>query len=416
MPDLKTEVISVGTELLLGQIVNSNTAWISDRVANLGISMYYHQTVGDNLQRVEQAFKTASLRSDIVFITGGLGPTEDDLTREAFSTLSGIPIEEDEKTFASMETFFKNRNKGMTPNNRKQAHVFKDSMVIENPVGIAPGIIVEYANVTWIFTPGVPKEMEAILDPFVFTYLRKKYKLDSVIRSKMLRFIGIGESQLEHDLLDIIKSQSNPTIAPLASEGEVALRLTAKASDINKADQMIEEVEQKIKPIVGQFIYGENNRNIEETVIHLLAEKQLSLSSAESLTGGLFSDKLVSVSGASQVFQGSAVVYSSKAKNSVLEVPFELIEKYGTISEECAELLAKNATEKFNSDIGISFTGVAGPNKSEGKDIGTVYISLYTNGKKAQTTKHHFHGDRSSIRTRAVKKGLEILFHHLKNL
>ncbi|GAA0298277.1 nicotinamide-nucleotide amidase [Gracilibacillus halotolerans] len=413
MKEWKAEVITVGTELLLGQIVNTNVAWVSEKLADNGISVYYHQVVGDNLNRVKDVFEIAHHRSNIIFVTGGLGPTDDDLTREAFQEISGIKIIEDEQTMKDIEAYFRKRNLEMTPNNRKQAAVFEGSTVFKNPVGIAPGILVDYDDRIWIFMPGVPREMKALTEEQILPYFKKKNMLEDSIYSRVLRFIGIGEAQIEHELKDIIHEQTNPTIAPLAVEGEVSLRLTAKAKTEAEANTMFDQIEDKVIARVGEFLYGYNEMTIRQRVYELLLNQQLTLASAESLTGGAFSAEIVQNDGASKVFKGGAVVYHEQAKENVLQVDSSIIDEYGTVSKECAIHMAKQVASLYGSDIGISFTGVAG-SVIENQSHGTVFICIYDkiNGK-AITEKFVFQGNRSAIIQRTVKKGLELLYKHL---
>lgn len=410
----KAELISVGTELLLGQIVNTNAAWISDQLASTGISVYYHTVVGDNLDRLANVMKEAEKRSDLVFITGGLGPTEDDLTREAFQKVTGIDIIEDENTMQKITSFFAQGNRTMTPNNRKQAHVFKGSIVLNNSVGIAPGIIMEHNEKHWIFMPGVPREMKAIMEEEVLPFLTSKIDLSASIESRMLRFIGIGESQLEHELQALISHQTNPTIAPLASEGEVGLRLTASADTKNEAYRLIDNVEKKITSIVGEYLYGYDQTTIESKVIALLQDKKLSIASAESLTGGAFASAIVDHKGVSSIFRGAAVVYQPMVKETILDIKNEIIEEFGTVSKECAEAMSLQVKEKYQSAIGISFTGVAGPDSIEGKTAGTVIISICNEENNYLTKEFLFNGDRQAVRSRSVKKAFELLYHYLR--
>ncbi|UOQ85641.1 competence/damage-inducible protein A [Gracilibacillus salinarum] len=414
MTEVKAELISVGTELLLGQIVNTNAAWLSEQLADKGISVYYHTVVGDNLSRLTNVLKEAEKRSDLILITGGLGPTEDDMTREAFHNLTGLEIVEDQSTIDKMEAFFTKNNRVMTPNNRKQAHVFEGAKVLRNSVGIAPGIIVEHERTNWVFMPGVPREMKAIMGEEVLPYLQDKLQLNTVIFSRMLRFIGIGESQLEHELRDLISAQTNPTIAPLASEGEVALRLTARASSNAEAEQLIDEVESHISKRVGQYLYGYDEVNIAQQVFLQLKQQNLNIASAESLTGGAFASSIVEESGASAVFNGAAVVYQSLTKEATLNIDHNLLAVHGTVSRQCAEAMAEKVKFLYQSDIGISFTGVAGPDELEGQPVGTVYISICDKNNQFLTERFQFKGNRQTIRSRAVKKGYELLFYHLQ--
>ncbi|GGM21975.1 putative competence-damage inducible protein [Paraliobacillus quinghaiensis] len=413
MKTYNAEIIGVGTELLLGQIANTNAQFISDQLAKTGINIYYHQAVGDNLKRVKDSFKQAATRSDFVFVTGGLGPTEDDLTREAFQALTGKHLVENKQIIEKISNYFDKTNRKMAANNRKQAQIFSDAVIIQNQVGTAPGMIVTYQQSLFIFMPGVPKEMKPMMLNFVLPYLKENFQLKNLIKSRMLKFIGISESQLETDVKVLIDKQENPTIAPLASDGEVALRITAKAENEIIADQLIEHAENEIKELVGPYFYGYDGTTINDTVLHLLAEKNLTIASAESLTGGLFADALVSIPGAGKTFMGSIVSYEESTKSSVLGVSEQTIKTEGTVSDACAYEMAKQASVKFDASIGISFTGVAGPDKAEGKDVGTVFISIYQGENRVLTKSFYFPGERDTIRNRTVKKGLELLYYWL---
>ncbi|WP_323368645.1 competence/damage-inducible protein A [Radiobacillus deserti] len=331
---VKAEIIAVGTELLLGQISNTNAQWLSEQLANRGVHVYHHAVVGDNLERVRETFELAGQRADIVMVTGGLGPTDDDLTREAFQALSGIGLVEDNDTMRKIEAFYEKANREMTPNNRKQARVFEGSTVFANSAGMAPGIAVDFQDTIWIFMPGVPREMKAICMEQAFPYIEQHFPLTSIIRSKMLRFIGIGESQLEHDLYQIIQNQTNPTIAPLASEGEVGLRITAQANTEEEAAALIQSTESLIKDKVGTFLYGFDNQSIEQAVKELFVSRGLTLAAAESLTGGLFSSSVVAVEGASSVFKGGIVSYETSVKSGLLQVSEKTLTSSGTVSEQ----------------------------------------------------------------------------------
>lgn len=414
MVNLKAEVIGIGTELLLGQIANTNAQWISKVLANQGISIYHHQVVGDNFSRIKEAFATANERSDLIFVTGGLGPTDDDLTREVLSEYTGRKLIEDSEIIDHLQLFFKKRKREMTTNNRKQAQVIEGATVIPNSAGTAPGLIVEHGQAHFIIMPGVPSEMKKMMEVTVLPFLREKFDLDDLLVSRMLHFIGIGESQLENEIKDIIDQQVNPTIAPLASEGEVALRLTAKAKSRYEADQAIEEVEQLINQRVGQYLYGYNEETIASAVVALLKQNELTLAAAESLTGGKFSDAIVSVSGASAVFKGAFITYSNEAKMSSLQIDQALIETYGAVSEETAVAMAKQTKDKLNTDLAISFTGVAGPDALEGIEPGTVFICLYQNADNYRVEQFSFVNHREFIRIRSVKKGLEWIHALLK--
>src|SRR5699024_6866427 len=320
----KTEIISVGTELLLGQIANTNAQWLSEKCVELGLDIYHHSVVGDNLNRVQSVFKQAEERADLIIVTGGLGPTDDDLTREAFSNMSQIPLVEHTGTLEKLHQYFHSESREMPNNNLKMSKVFKDAYVLPNSVGMAPGMIISHRNKTWIFLPGVPKEMKSITTEHVLPYIRKQQK-DTIIESLTLKFIGIGESKLETELQDLIQNQSNPTIATLAQKHGVDLRLTAKADNREQAQQLLDDFKAKILNIVGAYFYGVNDTNIIEQVFHKLKEKQWTISAAESLTGGLFVDQMIALPGASEVCYGGVVCYDTSIKESVLKVPKQLI-------------------------------------------------------------------------------------------
>lgn len=415
MKTYQAEIIGVGTELLLGQIANTNAQWISEQLANQGISVYYHQVVGDNLSRTRDVFASAAQRSDLVFVTGGLGPTEDDLTREALQQLTQKPLIEKASVLKEIEAYFVKRNREMTMNNRKQAQVFADAVVIPNHVGTAPGMIVPFNTSHFIIMPGVPSEMKVMMTEFVLPYLRENFALKDLIKSKMLKFIGIGESQLETKVQKIISQQSNPTIAPLASNGEVALRITAKAQEENEADALIDQAKNLLLRYLGDYYYGDDQTTMTDVVVQQLKSKNLTIAAAESLTGGRFSDEILSIPGTSQVFKGSIVSYTNDAKRDVLGVSETTITSEGTVSEQCAKEMARQAKIKFGASIGISFTGVAGPDSVENKEVGTVFISVYQSEDAHLTEGFHFSKERDMIRNRTVKKGLEILHHWLKN-
>src|SRR5699024_3166349 len=357
-------------------------------------------------------FQQAQQRSDVVLVSGGLGPTLDDLSREAFEEISGIPIVEDKESLKKIEAYFAVQQTEMTPNNRRQARIFKDSLLLPNKRGMAPGNLVEFEGVKWFFMPGVPKEMKQIFSDEIIPRL-KDLNGDMMIESAEIKFIGIGESILEHKLTGLITTQLNPTIAPLAEKDGITVRVSAKASTKAVANEMIAETKKLLLAKIRDYYYGENNITIEQKIIQLLNEQEKTIASAESLTGGAFAERLVAVEGVSTVFKGAVVCYDPQVKTNVLNVQNSTIEQEGTVSEQCAKELAKNVATVLNSTIGISFTGVAGPSKVEGKPVGTVYIGIH-DGAYENIVKCHFQGSRNEIRQRAVLKGYELLFNYLK--
>lgn len=302
----------------------------------------------------------------------------------------------------------------MTENNRKQALVFEGSHILPNHHGMAPGMMVENGGHIYMLLPGPPKEMEPMFLQFGTAALAEKINTDEKIVSRVLRYFGIGEAALETEIVDLIDQQSNPTIAPLASEGECTLRLTAKHNDITVAHLMLDEVENKINTRVGQFCYGYDNTSLTAELMKLLTEKKLTIAAAESLTGGLFQQELTSITGASSFLKGGVVCYTNEVKHKVLNVKEETIEKFGVVSSECAKELAENVAALISTDIGISFTGVAGPGELEGKPVGTIYIGIAIKGRPTIVEKLQLGGTREANRTRSIKFGCYYLMKHLQ--
>ncbi|KGX93104.1 damage-inducible protein [Pontibacillus halophilus JSM 076056 = DSM 19796] len=413
MKQVNAEVIGIGTELLLGQIVNSNAQWLSSQLADLGVNVLYHQVVGDNEQRMTDVFALAESRSDLIIVTGGLGPTEDDATKQVVANLLNKSLYVHEDTMKEIENYYIQNGLSMSPNNKKQAELIEGSTLLPNAAGMAPGVAIHENETTWVLLPGVPSEMKSIMNEGGFQFIKRQVGVDATIHSKMLRFIGIGESQLEHDLQDLISGQTNPTIAPLAGNGEVSIRLTSKAATLDEAKDMLRETEAEIERRVGQYLYGSDDDTLEAKVMELLKEKGYSISSAESLTGGRFIDQLITIPGASEITKGSVVCYDTEVKSGLLEVPQLILETQGVVSSSCAETLAVNVADKLRSSIGISFTGVAGPSEQEGQPVGKVFIGIYVDGELPYAKEFHFNGDREGIRNRAVKKGFQLLYQML---
>ena len=414
MKQINGEIIAVGTELLLGQIANTNAQWISSELADCGVNVFYHSVVGDNLARVTAAFSLAAERSDLIIVTGGLGPTEDDLTREAFQSLSGLDMEIHTPSMDYITTFFQSRGMDMTENNRRQARVFTGAEVIPNEVGMAPGMVVTYQGKTWIFLPGVPREMKQMMKQFVIPQIQTWIGGTVLIKSTVLRFAGIGEAKLEDVLKDLIDAQTNPTIAPLAQETGLIIRLTAKAESLQQAEQLLHDTKEKILERVGAYFYGSDEETLEHRVAGPLKAKNQTIAAAESLTGGMFTEQLISIPGAAMICKGGIISYAEDIKRDVLGVARETIESEGTISAACATEMASRVRELLQADIGIGFTGVAGPDTSEGQPVGTVYICV-TNGTRHHVEKLLLQGGRNTIRKRAMIKGFEILMRYLED-
>ncbi|MBD8068229.1 competence/damage-inducible protein A [Bacillus sp. PS06] len=406
---MNAEIIAVGSELLLGQIVNSNAQFLSKQLAEIGVNVYYHTVVGDNPSRLAETIEVARKRSNLIVFTGGLGPTKDDLTKETIAKLLGRNLVSDSYALEGIEQYFKQTNRIMTENNKKQALVIEGSSVLQNDHGMAPGMGIQIQNITYMLLPGPPKEMQPMFISYGKEYLLKQLGEVDHIESRVLRFFGIGESQLETEIEDLIDAQTNPTIAPLAADGEVTLRLTAKHRSIEMTKVLLDEVEEKITSRVGEFMYGYGTTSLVSEVMKKLINHKLTVSSAESLTGGLFAQELTNEQGSSQVFASAIVCYSNEVKQNVLQVSPDILSSDGAISEKTARTLAENVRDLLGTDIGISFTGVAGPDESEGKPVGTVYIGLAFKQKPTKVYSLKLAGTRNGIRMRTVKYG----FHYI---
>lgn len=403
------ELISVGTELLLGNIVNTNTQFLAEKCALLGLSMYHQAVVGDNRERLAEVIRTGLKRSDVVILTGGLGPTEDDLTKEVCAGVMGFPLEEDPHTRERMEQYFKNSiYKEIPENNWKQAIIPAGAVVLDNDNGTAPGLILEKYGKSAILLPGPPDELYPMFMGKVFPYLQKMQP--EVIRSQMIKVCGMGESQVEDRLLDLIDKQGNPTIATYAKTGEVHIRVTAKAADEEEAKKLVKPVVKEIKARLGDFVYTtREDETLEMAVVKLLQKYGLTVTTAESCTGGLLAGRIVNVPGASEVFNEGFITYSNKAKRKNLDVSKSTLKKYGAVSEQTAKEMATGGVFATDSDACVAVTGIAGPDGgTEEKPVGLVYIATYMKDK-VSVERYQFKGNRAKIREQAVVKGLDLL-------
>ena len=403
------ELISVGTELLLGNIVNTNTQFLAEKCALLGLSMYHQVTVGDNRERLTQVIRTALDRSDIVILTGGLGAKEDDVAKGDCAEVMGFSLAEDPHTRQMIESYFKNNiYKEIPDNNWKQAIVPQGAIVLDNHNGTAPGLILEKDNKTAILLPGPPNELIPLFNEQVYPYLEKLRP--EVIRSQMVKVCGIGESQVEDKLLDLIDSQTNPTIATYAKTGEVHLRITASAATTEEADSMIKPVVKEIKKRLGDAVYStKENESLEMAVVRLLKKNGLTVTTAESCTGGMLAARLVNVPGVSDVYREGYITYSNKAKRRLLDVNKSTLKKYGAVSEQTAREMAIGGVFANGADVCVATTGIAGPDGgTEEKPVGLVYISCYLKDK-VTVERFQFKGNREKIREQTVVKALDLL-------
>lgn len=412
---MRAEILCVGTEILLGDIVNTNSQFISKGLADLGIEVYHQSVVGDNPQRLLEEFKKCFERTDIIITTGGLGPTQDDLTKETAAKYFNKEMILDKNSLNELEYYFKKMGKShLESNNIKQAYFPKNATILPNPHGTAPGCCIEENGKALIILPGPPKEAKSMFNNYVIPFL-KKYST-GVIKSKTLKICGIGESSMAEMVSDLINNSANPTVAPYAKENYTILRITARAKTEEEALNLIKPVEFKIRKRLGTNIYGENNDTMEAIIGKLLIDKKLSISSAESCTGGLIAAKLVNYPGISTVFKEGAVTYSNEAKMNRLGVKKDTLDKFSAVSHETAKEMAEGIAKTANTDIGIATTGIAGPSGGTcEKPVGLVYIGLYINGK-TYVKKCQFSGSRNAIRQRATMTALDLVRRHIINL
>ncbi|WP_313891201.1 competence/damage-inducible protein A [Psychrobacillus sp.] len=411
---MKAEIIAVGSELLLGQISNTNARYISSQLAELGIDVYYHTVVGDNPARLVESIQIAENRADLIIFTGGLGPTKDDLTKEAISSHLGKRLVMDDHALFYIEDFFKRMNRVMTENNKKQALVLEGCTVLENKHGMAPGMLLSTDKHAYILLPGPPKEMEPMFQFEAKPLLQKLLHKETIIMSQVIRFYGIGEAELETKVQDLLEKQTNPTLAPLASDGEVTLRLTAKSATEDDAWQKIEELQAEILDRVGKYVYGYNNDSLASKLREILIDHSLTISAAESMTAGLFQSELAAVPGMGEALVGGMITYTEQIKVEQLGVDKQMIASKGVVSSECAEEMATRIKEKFGTHIGIGITGAAGPDGHGGQPPGTVWIGIALDHMAPVSYKLSLSGMRNTNRLRAVKFTIHYLIRLLR--
>ncbi len=412
---MNAEILTVGTELLLGDILNSNSQFLSRELAAYGVDILYQSTVGDNVQRLQAALETALARSNVVIITGGLGPTEDDVTRETVAQQFQLPLVLHEESLARIEEYFKATGKEYSENNRKQAMLPEGCVVFPNDHGTAPGCAVERYGQSVILLPGPPREMRAMFTEYVAPYLSKL--CGGTIHSHTVGVFGIPEATVDERLHDLLQSE-NPTVAPYAKDGEVVLRVTAKADSPEEADALCAPVIAQIRERLGVAVYGVDSGSLQKTVVGLLREKGVEIATAESCTAGMLSGRLTEVPGASQVFECGIAAYSKDIKHQVLGVPEEVLKKHGAVSAETAAAMAMGARRVGDSHIGIGITGEAGPDPSEEQAVGTVFVALADEHRVWVKKIFAGHGknDRELIRYVATSHALDMTRRYLEAL
>ncbi len=407
---MKAEIIAVGTEILLGDILNTNAQYISKQLALLGIGVYYQTVVGDNENRLLNAFKLAFERADIVITTGGLGPTADDITKETGGKYFGLEMVENDDAVKNVSDYFKGRE--MPESNKKQGLVPKGSAVFYNHNGTAPGCMIEKDGKTLIMLPGPPYETSPMFEEYVIPFLKKKSNI--TIISKVLHLSGIGESAAAEKIADIMDKSENPTVAPYAKPAEMFFRVSARGKNEKDAENIMRPVIDEIYNRLGEYIYGEDECTLEEAVVKRLESKNLTIASAESCTGGLVAGRIINYPGASKVFVDGVVSYSNESKIKRLGVSEQTLEKYGAVSEQTAKEMADGIVKVLGADVGISTTGVAGPDGgTDEKPVGLVYIAVSVKGDTT-VKKLNLKGSRNKIRDRVVTEVLTLLLNKLQ--
>jgi nicotinamide-nucleotide amidase len=415
---MKAEILAIGTELLLGQIVNSNAQYLSQKLADLGIPVYYHTVVGDNTERLFHQLQVSSKRSDLIFLTGGLGPTKDDLTKETIAKFLNKKITLDQPSMQMIEQFFLSRGRVMTENNKRQAMVIEGAHVFSNKAGMAPGMAIKSESAHYLLFPGPPKELIPMFESEAIPYLQALLPERKVVFSKVMRFCGIGESSLEDQLQELIDKQTSPTLATYAKEGEVTLRITSWTNSAEEAEKEMASVIEEIQKRVGRYHYGWDDESLEQVIISLCRDQRITISVAESCTAGQIAYTLCQVPGASEAFAGGIVTYTNEMKEQQLGIPREVLQTQGAVSEMTAQLMEEQVVKRFGTDIGLSVTGVAGPSQQEGKPIGQVYVGFTAPklGLISAVTCLQLHGTREIIQLRATKAALSFLLAQLKKV
>ncbi|HZJ76537.1 MAG TPA: competence/damage-inducible protein A [Oscillospiraceae bacterium] len=411
---MEAEIIAVGTELLLGETVNTNAQYISRELANLGINTYYQSVVGDNAERLYKAYEIAFNRADLVITTGGLGPTKDDITKEIAAKFLNRKMVPHEETLKAIHKFFAKRDLSVNDGNRKQGYFPEGAIVLSNLVGMAPACILEDKDVRLILLPGPPRENIPIFEKQIIPYLQK-YR-DKVFVSKTLNIVGIGEGRMEEMIMDIIENQTNPTVAPYSKARGLTLRIAASAPTQEEAEKLIVPIENQIRDRLGIYIYGEGNTNLETVVAKLLIEKGLTIATAESCTGGLLSGRLINYPGISSVFMEGIITYSNRSKVKYLGVKRETLEIYGAVSESVAKEMAEGICRVAGTDIGVSITGIAGPDGgTKTHPVGLAYIGICIRGttkiKEINST-----GSRNRIRNMLTSTALDFIRREILNI
>ena len=409
---MRAELIGIGTEILLGQIANTNAQWMSQRLAEIGVDVLHHQVVGDNVGRIAEAFRLAASRADVVIATGGLGPTGDDVTRQGLAEAFGLRLDRRAEIEAFLREKFRRMGREMPESNLVQADVPQGARYILPQRGTAPGLVVERTDGTRVYAvPGVPAEMREMLEGEILPELQAEIGPAGIV-SRVVRVVGVAEAKVGELLDDLFRSSTNPTVAYLASAGEVRVRLTAKASSAEEAAALIAPVEEEVRRRLGPAVFGTDEEELEAVVGHLLLERGLTVAVAESLTGGGLAARIVHVPESSRYFVGGVVAYSPDAKRELLGVSAETLKGQGMVSEACAVEMAAGVRRAFAAEVGVSTTGVAGPDPLEGHPPGEVWVAVSSPATE-EARGFRAPGDRDQVRRWAEQGALDLLRRHL---
>ena len=405
---MKVELVAVGTELLLGQIANTNARWMSERLAEIGADVEYHQTVGDNLVRIVEALRLAASRSDVVIVTGGLGPTQDDITRDALGVLLDAPMRRRAPLVELLHQKFRAFGSGEMPvSNLRQADVPEGARYVVPERGTAPGLVADAPGGATVYcVPGVPTEMVEMMEGTILPELEARTA--ATIVSRVLRCTGAGESRVAEQVADLFEATTNPSVAFLATGGEVKVRITAKAATRSEAEAAIAPVAEEVAARLGDVVFTREDEELHEAVVRLLRERGRTLACAESVTGGGVAERITRVPGSSAVFRGSAVVYTAEAKADVLGVAREVIERDGVVSEACARAMAAGARRLYGADVALALTGAAGPEPHDGAEPGLVWLALET-PDLTHARRLDLRGERDRIRRWVEQAGLDLV-------
>jgi len=411
---VNAEIITSGTELLLGRIVDTNSAWLSVKLAEAGINVYYRTTAGDNAGRLVSVINSALERADLVIITGGLGPTVDDLTRQVVSEVTGRKLIRHPEIILSINEMFKKTGRAVAVTNEVQADIPEGAIILNNNHGSAPGFIVEYKGKILAAMPGVPREMKPMFEQQVLPFIRKRSGVSGVIKFIEMKVAGMPESLVDEKIKDLFESCVNPSIGVMCRTDEIVVRVTASAKDSDEADTMIAGVKEKVAGRLNGFYYADEPVMLQELLGKELKAKGMMISTAESCTSGMIAARITETAGSSSYYKGGINAYSNEVKSGILGVDGAIIEKYGAVSEECCREMAHKCAEKFKTQAALSVTGIAGPDGgSAEKPVGLVYTGIYLNGT-TKVFRNVFTGERESVRTRAATTALFMMLKALR--